>query len=60
MLIQEAPADTLNYMVFGFAVIIGSMGLYVLSLVNRYRNLQRDMELLDEVGAKGQLPVERA
>ena len=60
MLIQEAPADTLNYMVFGFAVIIASMGLYVLSLVNRHRNLQREMELLDEVGAKGQRPVERA
>ncbi|MEK6587583.1 MAG: hypothetical protein AABY97_01920 [Chloroflexota bacterium] len=60
MLIQEPPADTLNYMVFGFAVILGSMGLYVLSLVNRYRNLQRDMELLDEVSAEGKPSVERA
>ena len=51
-MLQEAPADTFNYMLFGFVVILGTMGLYLLSLVNRYRNVQRDLELLDQVEAK--------
>ncbi len=49
MFLQEAPAETFNYMAFGFIVILGTMGLYILSLINRYRNLERDMELLDEL-----------
>ena len=52
MLLQEAPAETFNYMAFGFVVILGTMGLYLLSLINRYRNLEKDMELLDELSAK--------
>jgi len=52
MFLQEAPAETFNYMAFGFIVILGTMGLYLLSLINRYRNLERDMELLDELSAK--------
>jgi hypothetical protein len=31
------PADTLNEMILGFAVIIGILILYVLSLVIRFR-----------------------
>ena len=49
MFFQEAPADTFNYMVLGFAVILGSMGLHVVSLLVRFRNLRRDLEVLDEV-----------
>ena len=48
MFLQEAPAETFNYMAFGFIVILGTIGLYLLSLVNRYRNLEREMELLDD------------
>jgi len=51
MFFQEAPADTFNYMVLGFAVILGSMGLHVVSLLVRFRNLRRDLEVLDEVQA---------
>lgn len=58
MLLQEAPADTFSYMAFGFIVILGSIGLYLLSLVNRYRNLQRDMDLLDEVSANAEPSME--
>ena len=58
MFLQEAPAETFNYMAFGFIVILGTMGLYLLSLVNRYRNLERDMELLDEVSAKAEPSAE--
>ena len=52
MFLQEAPAETFNYMAFGFIVILGTIGLYLLSLVNRYRNLEREMELLDDLSAK--------
>ena len=58
MFLQEAPAETFNYMAFGFIVILGTMGLYLLSLINRYRNLERDMELLDDLSAKAEPPVE--
>jgi hypothetical protein len=54
MFLQEAPAETFNYMAFGYIVILGTMGLYVLSLINRYRNLAQDMELLDELDAKAE------
>ena len=60
MFLQEAPADTFNYMAFGFVAILGSIGLYLVSLFNRYRNLQRDMELLDEVSTTADHSVESA
>lgn len=49
MLLQEGPADTFSYMVFGYAVILGTMGLFVLSLFVRIRNLRREKETLDEL-----------
>ena len=48
MLFQEAPADTFNFMVLGFGVILGSMALFVISLFVRFRNLRREMEYLKE------------
>ena len=39
MFLQEAPADTFDYMVLGFVVILGPMALYIWSLFNRRRNL---------------------
>jgi hypothetical protein len=60
MYLQDPPAETFNYMAFGFIVILGTMGLYLLSLVNRYRNLERDMELLDELDAKAEPSTESA
>jgi hypothetical protein len=48
MLFQETPADTFNFMVLGFGVILGSMGLFVISLFVRFRNLRRDLEYLKE------------
>lgn len=49
MFLQEAPADTLNYMLLGFGVIFVVMGLFFISLVVRFRNLGRDLEVLEEV-----------
>ena len=53
MFFQEAPAETFNYLVFGYAVILGTMALFVASLLIRFKNLRRDLELLDELGSRG-------
>jgi formylmethanofuran dehydrogenase subunit B len=60
MYLQEAPAETFNYMAFGFTVILGTMGLYILSLINRFRNVERDMELLDQLNTKAEPSMEQA
>lgn len=49
MVFQEAPAQTFNFMVLGYAVILGSIGLHLLSLWVRFRNLRRDLEVLEEL-----------
>ena len=51
-LLQEGPADTTGYMVLGLGVILGTMALYLGSLVNRRRNLHRDLQVLDQVEAE--------
>jgi hypothetical protein len=45
---QEAPAETTDYMIAGFAVIFGLMFLYLVSLNVRNRNLKLDLEILEE------------
>jgi hypothetical protein len=49
MFFQEAPADTTTFMIAGYAVIFGVMFLYGVSLNIRKRNLERDMEVLQEI-----------
>ena len=49
MFFQEAPADTTTYMIAGYAVIFGVMLLYVISLYIRKHNLERDLEVLQEI-----------
>jgi CcmD family protein len=48
-IIQQAPAETTRYMVSGYSVIFSVMFLYILSLFVRRRNLQRDLEILNEM-----------
>lgn len=48
MFLQEGPADTFGYMLFGYAVILVTMAFYILSLRVRSKNLQKDLELLTE------------
>ncbi|MCB9146251.1 MAG: hypothetical protein H6635_12810 [Anaerolineales bacterium] len=38
------PANTDNYMIAGYVVSFVTMGLYLLSLYIRTRNLKRDLE----------------
>ena len=49
LLLQEGPADTTSYMIAGYSVIFGVMLLYVISLMVRQRNLQKDLEVLEEI-----------
>ncbi len=46
---MNGPADTLNYMVAGYAVIFTIMIIYLASLVIRWRNLRQDQEMLEQV-----------
>ena len=48
-LLQEGPADTTSYMIAGYAIIFGVMLLYLISLLVRQRNLQKDLEVLEEI-----------
>lgn len=49
MFLQQGPADTVNYMIMGFSVILGAMALYIVSLVVRVQSLRKDKAVLDEI-----------
>lgn len=49
MMFLEGPIDTTNYMIAGYAVILGTVGLYIVSLILRFRALSQDEALLDEI-----------
>jgi hypothetical protein len=51
MLNSQAPADTLSYMLLGFGVIFVALGVLIASLIVRFRNLRRDLEILKEIEA---------
>lgn len=52
MPIQQAPADTFSFMLLGFGVILGTMGLYLLSLWLRSRSAARDEAMLKEIQSR--------
>jgi hypothetical protein len=68
MFFQEAPPDTSGYMIAGYAVFFVISAIYLLSLILRQRNLQRDLEALDAIkaesrqspGGKRRAPAARA
>ena len=47
-LLQEAPANTNVYFIAGYAVIFGTMLIYLISLIVRRRNLRQEYELLND------------
>ncbi len=49
MFLQEATPDTSGYMIAGYAVAFIVMGLYVLSMYLRNRNLNQDLTTLEEL-----------
>lgn len=48
MMLQAGPADTLDFMLLGYGVILGVMGVYVLSLWIRLRNAREDEVILQD------------
>jgi hypothetical protein len=52
MLLQEAPANTTGFMIAGYVVIFGVMLIYLISLMIRQRNLQKDLEVLEDLSAE--------
>jgi hypothetical protein len=49
----EAPPNTNSYMIAGFAVIFGVILIYLASLFIRYRLLQHDLKILEDLDKKG-------
>ncbi len=49
---METFPDTSNYMIAGFVISFLTMGLYVLSVYLRNKNLHRDLETLEELDTK--------
>ena len=45
----QGPAQTLSYMIAGYAVIFTTMLVYLGSLVVRWRNLRQDEDMLNEM-----------
>ncbi|HRJ56832.1 MAG TPA: hypothetical protein PK152_13290 [Anaerolineales bacterium] len=46
---METYPDTSSYMVAGYIVSFLTMGIYVLSMYIRNRNLKRDLETLEDM-----------
>lgn len=42
--------DTINYMILGMAVALGTLSLYTISLWARFRGVARDNQTLDQLG----------
>lgn len=49
MLFQQGPAETFNYMVLGYAVILGVMGVYIANIALRFRNMRHDLKVLQDI-----------
>lgn len=47
--LQQAPAETTNYMIAGFAVVFIVIFLYLLSIYLRTKKQMRDYEILKEI-----------
>jgi cell division protein FtsL len=45
----ETTPDTSSYMIAGFVVTFVSMGIYIISLYIRNRNLKQDIEALESM-----------
>lgn len=50
----EGPVQTFQYMVLGYAVILGCLAGLVISLVVRYRRLMRELRMLQDLEKQGQ------
>ena len=49
MFLFEATPDTSSYMIAGYAISFVTMFIYVASLFIRFRNLNRDLSMLEDM-----------
>jgi hypothetical protein len=49
MFLQQGPADTVSFMIMGFTMILGTMAVYIISLIVRMQSLRKDQAVLDEI-----------
>ena len=49
---MDATPNTINYMVSGYVVFAVVMLIYIVSLVSRWNNLNREKQMLDEIEIK--------
>jgi hypothetical protein len=59
-LLQEGPAQTMNYFIAGYVVIFGVMAVYLASLIMRRRNLTQDLDTLNELQERQDEPTRSA
>jgi hypothetical protein len=52
MLLQEAPPDTVGYMIAGYVVFVVIMAIYLASFFVRQHNLEQDLNTLRTIGAE--------
>lgn len=46
---METPPDTFSYMILGYVVFTIVILVYLVSLYKRWRNLERELHVLDEI-----------
>jgi hypothetical protein len=51
-MLLEGPANTISYMILGFAFILSMMAVYAISLAVRLRRARRDVQMLEGIGEK--------
>ena len=42
-------ADTMNYMILGFAIIFGTIGIHIWSMFSRVNSLKKDLAVLEDL-----------
>lgn len=52
LFLQQGPANTTAYMIAGYIVIFGVILIYLASLAIRRRNLNQDLEVLEQLDKK--------
>ncbi len=53
MMNLEGPAQTFNYMLLGYAVILGCIAVLLTSMIARYRSLKRELQMLQDMEKRG-------
>jgi hypothetical protein len=52
MLFEVATPDTFSFMALGYAVILGTMAAYMLSLLLRNRRMNTELRLLEDAESR--------